>query len=165
MKKLFFCVLVIFLLFAGAAHAASLLGPAEPDAAAGKFSSGVGYFYYDDKWKNGGSFNIIQHQAFLEGSYGLYRGMELFLRFGGTDVDLSDDLSFKDNYRPYGGIGVRGVFYRPDPQFAIGATLYVDSVLGDFKQTNVLGPANGQTTKLEAPWSATFALLGEWTPY
>jgi opacity protein-like surface antigen len=166
MKKSLLLAAGMFLVTAVAAHAASLLGPAEPAASAGKFSVGAGYFYYDDKWKHGGNFKIKQTQTFAEGSYGLYEGMEVFLRLGGTDATLSDGISFKDNYNPYSGIGARGVLYRLNPQFDIGGTLYVDRVWSDFRQTTTLGDTNATAiTKLKAPWSASFALLGQWTPY
>ncbi len=156
MKKRLLLAAGMLLAAAVAAHAASLLGPAEPGAAPGKFSVGAGYFYYDDKWKDGGTFKLQQSQTFLEGSYGLYQGMEVFLRLGGTDAKLLDGINFKDNYNVYSGIGARGVLYRFNPQFDVGSTLYFDRVWSDFRQA---------VTRLKTPWSANFALLGQWTPY
>jgi hypothetical protein len=86
MKKCLLLAAGMLLVTVVAGHAGSLLGPAVPDTAAGKFSIGAGYFYYDDKWKNGDNFKFKQTQVFAEGSYGLYRGMEVFLRLGGTDA-------------------------------------------------------------------------------
>ena len=148
---------------ATAAHAVSLLGPAEPAASPGKFSFGMGYFFYDDKWKNSGSFRFQQSQVFAEGSYGFCKGMEVFLRLGGADAQLpnfSPDFSFKDNMKPYSGIGARGVLYKFNPQFDIGGTLYIDRVWSDYNES--VTPAG--SVKLKAPWSASFAVLGQWTP-
>ena len=164
MKKSLLLAAGMLLVTAVAAHGASLLGPAEPGTPAGTFSFGAGYFYYDDKWKNSGSFNFKQNQTFAEGSYSFYQGMEVFLRFGGADAqlpDLSPDFSFKDNMKPYGGIGARGVLYKLNPQFDIGGSLYVDRVWSDYVES--VTPLGAM--KLKAPWSANFALLGQWTPF
>jgi hypothetical protein len=163
-KRCLLLAIGIVFVVATTAHAVSLFGPAEPAAEPGKFSSGVGYFYYDDFWKNNGSFRILQNQLFAEGSYSFYKGVEVFMRFGGADAqlpDLSPDSPFKDNMKPYGGIGARGVLYKFNPQFDIGGSLYVDRVWSDYVESvTPLG-----VVKLKAPWSANFALLGEWTPY
>ena len=160
MKKYLFLAAGLFLLTTAAARAESFLGPAEPVAAAGKFSFGSGYFYYDDTWKNNRSFSFQQDQIFAEGSYSPCKGMEVFLRLGGADARLPDS-QFKDNFKPYSGIGARGVFYTVNPQFNIGGTLYLDRVWSDFTEPST----SGDVAKLKAPWSASFAVLGQWTPY
>jgi len=164
MKKALILSVVAILASVAAAHAVSLLGPVEPAASPGKFSFGIGYFFYDDKWKNSGSFRFQQNQLFAEGSYGFYKGMEVFLRLGGADAQLpnfSPGFSFKDNMKPYSGIGARGVLYRFSPQFDIAGNLYLDRVWSDYDES--VTPAGA--VKLKAPWSASFAVLGQWTPY
>ena len=159
MKRTFILAVVMLLALTTAAHAVSLLGPAEPAASPGKFSIGMGYFFYDDKWKNNGSFRFQRNQLFAEGSYGFYKGMEVFLRLGGADAELpnfSPDFSFKDNMKPYSGIGARGVLYKFNPQFDIGGTLYIDRVWSDYNES--LTPTG--SVKLKTPWSAGFAPFG-----
>jgi len=164
-KRCLLLAIVIVVAVAATAHAVSLLGPAEPAAEPGKFSFGPGYFYYDDLWKNnGGSFRFLQNQVFAEGSYSFCKGMEVFMRIGAADAQMPGftlDSNFKDNMKPYSGIGARGVLYKINSQFDIGGSLYVDRVWSDYLES--VTPVGA--VKLKAPWSAGLAVLGEWTPY
>jgi len=165
MKRCLLPAILIVVALAATAHAVSLLGPAEPAAEPGKFSFGIGYFYYDDLLKNDGSFRFLQNQVYAEGSYVFSKGMEVFMRVGAADAQMPDFFSpgfaFKDNMQPYSGIGARGVFYTFNPQFDIGGSLYLDRVWSDYVESvTPLG-----SVKMKASWSASFAVLGAWTPY
>ncbi len=178
MKKLLLAV-VLVLCVAGTSFASSYLGPAEPNAPAGKFSLGVGYFYYDDQFKKSGiQTTLKQNQVYLEGTYGFAKDWEGYLRLGGADArftNSNNDFNFNDTAKFYTGLGARGVLYRFSPVFSLGADLYVDYVWSAYKDTQQAGQVvsvDGQAAQLGAEatvkardmWSGTAAFYGQWTP-
>jgi len=178
MKRLLLA-LALVLCVAGTSFASGYLGPAEPIAPVGKFSLGLGYFYYDDQFKKSGIQNDLhQNQLYLEGSWGFAKGWEGYLRIGGADArftNADNDFNFNDTMKFYTGVGVRGVLYRFSPQFSLGTNLYVDYIWQAFKDTQQASTyitSNNQTyllgaeatTKASNMWSGTAAFYGQWTP-
>jgi len=131
MKKLtVFIASIIMLFVVGSMAYAGQFGPPEPAAKEGKDSVGIGYFSYSAKWKpnktEGGweTSKVTQNQAYLQLGYGFVKNWEAYMRVGGADAKLTKifdttagnpNLSgfksdFKDNYQPFGTIGIKGVF-------------------------------------------------------
>jgi hypothetical protein len=170
MKRVLLSAGLMLLFATGVGHGASLLGPAGPGGSGyepeggRKFSVGLGYFYYDDYWKNGGRLKLRENQTFLEGSWRPVPGAEVFARLGGTDLRLQNTLDFKDNYNFYSGLGARAVFYKFGPKFDLGGTLYVDSSWSDYRHRDIGADGSFTDARVRSPWSANLAVLGEWTP-
>lgn len=146
MKKAVLIIAVLMLFAMGSIVYAGQFGPPEPAAKEGKVALGVGYFNYSAKWKSkntedGEEEKMNQNQAYLQLGYGFTKNWEAYLRVGGADAKVRDvfytsaddpDVAgfksdFKDGYKPFGTIGVKGVF-NVTPSFGIGpflqATLY-----------------------------------------
>ncbi len=137
MKKrvLVFAVLMLFAM--GTVVYAGQFGPPEPAAKEGKASLGIGYFSSSAKVKPNDTANweeskYSQKQAYLQLGYGFTKNWEAYLRVGGADTKIKsflDDPSittssrdFKDGFKPFGTIGVKGVF-NISPSFGIGPFL------------------------------------------
>ena len=170
MRKLVVVIAVLMLIATGSMAYAGQFGPPEPAAKEGKASLGVGYFYSSAKFKNtdsdGGEGKVTQNQAYLQLGYGIAKNWEAYLRVGGADAkapnmfytstddpDLAGFKSdFKDGYKPFGTIGVKGVFNVSD-SFGIGpffqASLY--SGYNDSTSGTILGFAATQEVKVKNP--------------
>ena len=168
MKKVMLVIVVLMLFAMGSVVYAGQFGPPEPAAKEGKASLGVGYFYYSAKYKpkdtvNFREFKGAQNQAYLQLGYGLAKNWEAYLRVGAADdkaapgfetTDRSGIKSdFKDGYKPFGTIGVKGVFNISN-SFGIGpffqASLYSsyeDSTSGRVST----GSSETQTVKVKNP--------------
>lgn len=170
MKKLMLVIMVLMLSVMGSAVYAGQFGPPEPAAKEGKASLGVGYFYYSAKFKttdsDGGEGKVTQNQAYLQLGYGITKNWEAYLRVGGADAKAPDmfytsaddpDLAgfksdFKDGYKPFGTIGVKGVF-NVTPSFGIGPFLQatLSSSYKDSTSGTVLGFPATQEVKVNNP--------------
>ncbi|MFZ3122682.1 MAG: hypothetical protein WA104_04870 [Thermodesulfovibrionales bacterium] len=171
MKKLMLVIMVLMLSVMGSAVYAGQFGPPEPAAKEGKTALGIGYFHYSAKskpkdtvnWEEGKS---TQNQAYLQLGYGFTKNWEAYFRVGGADTKTkeafltsADDPNaagfksdFKDGYKPFGTIGVKGVF-NVTPSFGIGPFLqaslsssYKDSTSGTY-----LGVPMTQEMKVKKP--------------
>lgn len=125
---------MIALFFTPAAWA-SQYGPAEPDARPGSFSLGLGFFHFKYKLKpeNGGGTIFRFHeettradQYFLQATYAPRRELEIYLRFGVSDIRAADSLvvgnerpDFNEDFRGFGAVGLKTHFVLTD-HFAAG---------------------------------------------
>jgi len=174
-KKLALAIAIAAIFATGSMVYAGQFGPPEPAAKEGKAALGIGYFNYSAKWKpkdsDGDEDKVIrQNQTYLQLSYGLAKNWEAYLRVGGADSKIKDTFwtsageaalsgfkpDFKDGYKPFGTIGVKGVF-NITPSFGIGpffqASLYSsykDSTSGTYDVPPVT-PAS-QEIKVKNPW-------------
>ncbi|HAK88802.1 MAG: hypothetical protein A2077_02640 [Nitrospirae bacterium GWC2_46_6] len=168
MKKTAVIFAVLIFVLAGSAAYAGQFGPPEPAAKEGKVALGIGYFHSQTKIQPNDTTNfkeskMTQNQAYLNMGYGLAKNWETYLRVGIADdkaapgfetTDRSGIKSdFKDSYKPFGTIGIKGVFNVTD-SFGIGpffqASLYSsyeDSASG----TVSTGSSETQTVKVKNP--------------
>lgn len=165
MKKLVLAIAIAAIFATGSMVYAGQFGPPEPAAKEGKTALGVGYFYHSAKSKpkdtvagvvstagdtfNWGEGKGTSNQAYLQLGYGFTKNWEAYFRVGGADDKAKDAFytgaysagfksDFKDGYKPFGTIGVKGVF-NVTPSFGIGPFLqaslyssYKDSTSGTF---------------------------------
>ncbi|MDW8003032.1 MAG: hypothetical protein RMJ39_10315 [Deltaproteobacteria bacterium] len=158
--------LVVFLVLVSLPVWAGEFGPLEPSAKEGKFSLGVGYFYEQLKWEAATlfeektePFKTKSNQFYLQGSFGVTKGWEIFARVGVADAKLKEEyIDFKDGYKFFGTIGAKGVVYSTKG-FNIGpfvqASLfsqYKDSLIED--QTKI-------DFKLKNRFDLNLGLLGQ----
>jgi predicted porin len=133
MKRLILAIAIAAIFATGSVVYAGQFGPPEPAAKEGKTALGVGYFYYSAKIKPENTVNFkerveTQNQTYLQAGYGFAKNMEAYLRVGGADVkikkafDFDSPKDFKDGLKPFGTIGVKGVF-DVTPSFGIGPFL------------------------------------------
>lgn len=115
MKKV--CILAIFICFMGVSGAfAGQFGPAEAQVNPGQFSLGFGVFRYSDKWDfQEFTTDADQTQFFVQADIGLFSGTEAYLRIGEADATVKDALGgqkFSGDTKPFGTIGLKGLFHR-----------------------------------------------------
>lgn len=101
-----------------------------------------------------GEDKATQNQAYLQLGYGIAKNWEAYLRVGGADAtskglfDFDDATSdFKDSYKPFGTIGVKGVFNVSD-SFGIGPFLQA-SLYSSYKDKKT-GVVDGDTWEVTA---------------
>jgi hypothetical protein len=130
---------------------AGLLGPAEPYAKPGSFSLSGGYSYVEQKVGSSGVGDVIlkSNQYFVEGTYSPIKNWEGYLMGGGADMKVKDG-DFKDDIRPFGGIGVRGLLY-DNGFFGVGPVL----------QANFYSEWKDGRAKLKDAWDVTAGLAGQ----
>ncbi|MBA3071603.1 MAG: hypothetical protein FP829_05515 [Nitrospirae bacterium] len=170
MKKLVLVIAIAAIFVTGSMVYAGQFGPPEPAAKEGKVALGIGYFHYSAKSKpkdtvagvvstagdtvNWDEGKGTSNQAYLQLGYGFTKNWEAYLRVGGADSKAKDAFytgaysagfksDFNDGYKPFGTIGVKGVF-NVTPSFGIGpffqATLsssYKDSTSGTLEGYSV----------------------------
>jgi len=168
MKKLILAIAIAAIFVTSSVVYAGQFGPPEPAAKEGKVSLGVGYFYSSAKIKPNDTTNfkeskMTQNQAYLNLGYGLAKNWETYLRVGAADDKAAPGFEtdspragfksdFKDSYKPFGTIGVKGVFNVTD-SFGIGpffqASLY--SSYEDSASGTNSGFSETQTVKVKNP--------------
>jgi hypothetical protein len=101
--------------------AAQEFGPPAPYAQKGGFAAGVGYYYYKGTFEDDDGTELpgylLQNIVFVQGSYGFADGWEGYVRVGMADAtaeevepDLVPGVDFEGDFRPYFGVGLRGMF-------------------------------------------------------
>lgn len=167
-------VLSIFI-FVGMAKASSMFGVADPNAKAGNFQLGVGYFFNNFDWKGSdvSKFGIQQNQAYAEGAYTLMPGTEIYARLGGADLKTKDvdffgaTPNYSDGMKVYTGIGIRGTIYKFNPQFSIGANLYGDYVWQNYKDSSAgsfMGFNGSSTSEVKNMWTVNLLVAAQFSP-
>lgn len=131
MKKLILAIAIAAIFATGSMVYAGQFGPPEPAAKEGKVALGIGYFNYsaklkpkDSGWEEG---RVRQNAVGLQVGYGFIKNGEIYLRVGGADLKskeafLLNDADFKRGLKPFGTIGIKGVF-NVTPSFGIGPFL------------------------------------------
>jgi hypothetical protein len=167
-------VISAFLIFAvnGTAAAGGPFGPPQSvSKEAGGLNTGIGYWYQEDKYKNGTESVIRQNQVYSQLGYGT-RNWEMYARGGISDLKISDAFSstqastttskedFEDNWKFFGTLGAKG-FYPFNKTFGMGAFIQGSYYFSDFTD-NVSGTHAGApfTTQLKVKnlWDVNFGL-------
>jgi hypothetical protein len=111
MKKVLLAVAACALLFAPMVYADPI---GDVTASCGKAAFSVGYFYDNQKMEFKHDYfsttTFTSNQVYLEGAYGIAKGWDAFLRFGGASAKtyIMDTYKIQDDFAPYGSIGFRG---------------------------------------------------------
>jgi len=140
-RVLVFFAALVFILASNLAYAGQFGAP-EPTAKEGKVALGVGYFHYSGKFKPKDSgweeTKATSNQAYLKLGYGFMKNAEVYIRAGGADLKIPDFITdtditnsgpkdFKDGLKPFGTLGIKGLFSISN-SFGIGpfiqATIY-----------------------------------------
>jgi len=148
-KKVIVIIAALVFVLASSLAYAGQFGAPEPTAKEGKVALGVGYFYSQVKLKPKDTTNFseaksTQNAAYLQLGYGFMKNAEVYVRGGGADSKSKDAFmtesprsgfksDFKDGYKPFGAIGVKGVFNVTD-SFGIGPFVQA-SLYSDYKDT------------------------------
>ena len=162
MKSLKVIVIIVFviLIAPGRAAAGGPFGPPQPIAKeAGGLHTGIGYWFHEDKYKNGTEQVTRQNQVYSELSYGSRNGWEITARVGMSDLKLIDAFSSstsstatsKEDFEEHGNffstLGVKG-FYPFNKTFGMGAFIQGTYYFSDFTDT-VSGTRNGVPFSVE----------------
>ena len=157
-----------FILFTiqGTAAAGGLFGPPQPlSREEGGLATAIGYWRYDDEYKNGKEQRFTQNQGYSQLGYGK-KNWEVFGRIGISDLNISDAFrstlpstvtsknDFDDNSSWFGTMGVKG-FYPFNGTFGIGAFLQGSLHFKDFTD-HVSGTSNS------VPFEAEFKVSQLW---
>jgi hypothetical protein len=158
----------LFIIFtvSGIAAAGGLFGsPQTVSKAEGGLHTGIGYWYQEDKYKDGTDHVFRQNQIYSHLGYGA-RNWEMYGRIGIADLKISDAFrssqastttskdDFEDNWKFLGTLGAK-VFYPFNKTFGIGAFLQGSYYFTDFKD-QASGTLNG------APYTAELKVRGLW---
>jgi hypothetical protein len=168
MKKI--VILSVLFVFAICSLAyAGQFGPPEPTTKEGKVAIGVGYFHSSAKLKPKDTKNwkeerISQNQTYLQLSYGIMKGWEVYLRAGGADLkakNLIDDPTvtrvgpkdFKDGFKPFSTLGAKGIIYENNNK---------SLSIGPFIQTTLYSNYKDEWTRNELGWSDSGSITAKW---
>jgi hypothetical protein len=162
MKKLAVIIASFMLLATSSVVYAGQFGPPEPATKEGKVALGIGYFYYSSKFKPTDTVNWkegkgTQNQAYLQLGYGFTKNWEAYLRVGEADSKGKDNFmtsgnysgfksDFKDGFKPFGTMGVKGVF-NVSPSFGIGP--FLQASLGSSYKDSTSGRYSGVSATQE----------------
>ena len=157
-----------FILFTlqGTAAAGGPFGPPQPlSKEEGGLATAIGYWRYEDEFKNGKEQVIRQNEVYSQLGYGK-KNWEIYGRIGISDLKISDAFSstqastatskndFEDNGAWFGTLGAKG-FYPFNKTFGIGAFVQGSYYFTDFTDT-VSGSYNG------APFTAALKVKNLW---
>jgi hypothetical protein len=147
---------VAFVSLWSASSFAGLLGPAEPYAKPCSLSLSGGYSFVEQEIKSSGFGDIItkSNQYFVEGSYSPFRNWEGYLRGGGADMKTQDG-NFKDDVRPFGAVGIRGLIL-DNGAFGFGPVAQAN-FYSEWKDN-----LYGIELKAQDTWDVTAGLVGQW---
>ena len=93
MKSLKVIVIIVFVILIAPQRAVTggPFGPPQPILkAAGGLHTGIGYWFHEDKYKNGTEQVTRQNQVYSELGYGSRSGWEITARVGMSDLKLID---------------------------------------------------------------------------
>jgi hypothetical protein len=175
MKIINIIVIIVFviLMAPGRAAAGGPFGPPQPSAKeAGGLHTGIGYWFHEDKYKNGTEQVIRQNQVYSEAGYGIKNCWDIYVRVGISDLNVSDAFSstsaaaiavkndFEENMNYFGAFGTKG-FYPFGKTFGMGAFIQGTYYFRDFTD-NVSGTQNGAPFTIELRmknlWDVNFGI-------
>jgi hypothetical protein len=169
MKSLKVMVIILFvtLTVPARATAGGPFGPPQPIVReAGGLHTGIGYWFHEDKYKNGHEQVIRQNQVYSELGYGSRNGWEITARVGMSDLKLIDAFNpstastttskgdFEEHGKFFSTLGAKG-FYPFNMTFGMGAFIQGTYCFSDFTDT-VSGTRNG------APFSVELGVKNLW---
>lgn len=165
--KIIVIIVFVILIVPGRAAAGGPFGPPQPIAKeAGGLHTGIGYWFHEDKYKNGTEQVTRQNQVYSELGYGSRNGWEITARVGMSDLKLIDAFSsstastatskkdFEEHGKFFGTVGAKG-FYPFNKTFGMGAFIQGTYYFSDFTDT-VSGTRNG------VPFSVKLSVKNLW---
>ena len=169
-KNLFISVLsaLLFLAFCGTSEAFGLFGPPQTiSRQSGGLNTSIGYWYHEDKFKNGSEYTVRQNEVYSQVSYGGKDRWEIYGRIGVSDLKIADvfrstnaatiisNNDFSENWKFFGTLGAKG-FLPMGKILGIGAfvqgTYYFNNFSGDTTGTNA-GVPFAADLKVQNMWN------------
>ena len=171
MKRILLSAFILFSSLGTAAAGGPFGPPQSVSNEAGGLNTAIGYWYHEDRFKDGGENVIKQNQIYSQLGYGA-RYWEVYGRVGLSDLKISDAFhstqtstatskeDFKDGWKFSGTLGTKG-FWPINQTFGIGAFLQGSYYFSDFKDQGS-GTLNGSpfTAELRVKdlWDVNFGL-------
>jgi hypothetical protein len=174
-KSLKVIVIFVFILLIaqGRAVAGGPFGPPQPiSKEAGGLHTGIGYWYHEDKYRNGAEYVTRQNQVYSEVGYGAKDYWDFYARVGISDLKVSgafgstnaatipSENDFEENMDYFGALGAKG-FYPFTKTFGIGAFVQGTYYFRDFTD-DVSGTRNGTPftveLKMKNLWDVNFGI-------
>jgi hypothetical protein len=168
-------ILAAFLLLAfnGTSAAFGLFGmPQTVSRDAGGLNTSVGYWYHENKFKNGLEHLIRQNEVYSQVSYGGKNRWEIYGRIGVADLKNSDAFSsanvstitansdFTENWKFFGTLGAKG-FLPVNKIWGVGAFVQGSYYFNNFT-ANVTGTNAGvpfaEELKVQNMWDVNFGI-------
>ncbi len=161
-------------MFQGTSAAAGLFGPLQTVSRdAGGLNTAIGYWYHEDKIKNGSEYIIRQNEVYSQVSYGGNSRWEIYGRIGVADLKIFDAFSstnaatnissssdFTENWKFFGTLGAKG-FLPINKILGIGTffqgTYYFNNFTGDAAGTNAGAPFTADL-KVHNMWDVNFGI-------
>jgi hypothetical protein len=175
MKSLKVIVIIVFVIMIAPvrAMAGGPFGPPQPIAKeAGGLHTGIGYWFHEDKYRNGTEQITRQNQVYSEAGYGSRNGWEFTARVGMSDLKMIDAFSpsststatskkdFEEHGKFFSTLGAKG-FYPFNKIFGMGVFIQGTYYFSDFTDT-VSGTRSGEPFSVELRvknlWDANFGL-------
>lgn len=115
----------------------------------GGLNTAIGYWYYEDTYKNDTNHPIRQHHVYSQVSYGSKNIWEIYGRIGVSDLKIFDASKsthiytttikdhFEENWRFVGTLGAKG-FFAFNSSFGIGAFVQANSSFSNYTD-NIVG--------------------------
>jgi hypothetical protein len=162
MKSLKMIVMILFIILTapGKAAAAGPFGSPQPIAREAKgLHTGIGYWFHEDRYTNGGEQVTRQNQVYSELGYGSRTGWGITARVGMSDLRLIDAFSsstaatvtskrdFTEHWKFFGTLGAKG-FHPFNKTFGMGAFIQGTYYFSDFTDS-VSGTQGGAPFLLE----------------
>jgi hypothetical protein len=164
---------LIFLAFSGTSDAFGLFGPPQTiSREAGGLNTSIGYWYHENKFKNGSEYIVRQNEVYSQVSYGGSKRWEIYGRIGVSDLTIFDAFSsanaatiissndFTENWKFFGTLGAKG-FLPIDKIWGIGAfiqgTYYFNNFSGDTTGTNAGVPFTADL-KVQNMWDVNIGI-------
>ena len=168
-------MLIVFVILIAPERAAAggPFGPPQPIVkAAGGYHTGIGYWFHEDKFKNGTEQVTRQNKVYSELGYGSRNGWEITARVGMSDLKLIDafgssaastttsKMDFEEHGKFFSTVGAKG-FYPFNKTFGMGAFIQGTYYFSDFTDT-VSGTRNGVPFSVELRvknlWDVNFGM-------
>jgi len=169
-KKISTAVVVILISFflPGAVFAGSLFGPPQPVSRKdGGLNTAIGYWHYEDKFKDGGDYLLKQNQVYTHAGYGARDLWEVYGRLGIADMKLENAFSpadgltstsnsdLNDTWNNFFGTLGGKIFYPYTRIFGVGAFVQGTYYFNGFSDT-VSGIRGG------VPFTADLKIKNMW---
>jgi len=138
----------------------------------GGLNTAIGYWYHEDKFKNGSEYIVRQNEVYSQVSYGGKNYWELYGRIGVSDLKILDAFrsnnaatitssnDFTENWKFFGTLGARG-FLPINKILGIGAflqgTYYFNNFTGGVAGTNAGAPFTADLN-VHNMWNVNFGI-------
>lgn len=152
----------LLLFSSDSAYALGPIGIAEPLTGAYRFSLGFGYSYFRAEYKPDDEFirtpvavlewldtDVKSNQFYLQGTYALHSGVEVYARLGIADLQADDawvGIDFEDNYKFFGTLGAKALVFS---NWFMSVAPYVQASFFSSYKDVVTGQAQGILASFE----------------